>query len=349
MRCVAAECQKYPTHGPAGGKARYCSSHGKERGYKAIASKQCVAEGCDKYPNFGPAGSKASHCKKHGLPLGYEDVKSIRCQTPDCKSRATYGLRNGTPSHCSQHGKDFGQLCLTYNLCQEVGCKISATYGSDGGKPAFCSTHGKLKGMMDVVSHKCANGCQITAYKHKYDGYCVRCFMFLYPGRSVSRDWKTKETHVRQHISELASTDKRLKGLQLSFDRTLGGCSRRRPDIFIDCFSHAVVIECDENQHASGSSYTCENKRMMEIYQDIGLRSVTFLRFNPDKYTDNTGKKVPSCFKYTEKYEVPVPQKKAWKARLDVLTAQILESVSNVPDKAVTIHHLYYDGFKTPA
>ena len=76
---------------------------------------------------------------------------------------------------------------------------------------------------------------------------------------------------------------------------------------------------------------------------------MTFLRFNPDKYTDNTGKKVPSCFKYTEKYEVPVPQKKAWKARLDVLTAQILESVSNVPDKAVTIHHLFYDGFKTPA
>ena len=185
--------------------------------------------------------------------------------------------------------------------------------------------------------------------RNKYDGFCVRCYVFTFPDKPISRDWKTKETHVRQHISELASTDERLKGLQLTFDRALGGCSRRRPDAFFECHSHAVVIECDENQHASESSYPCENKRMMEIYQDCDHRPITFIRLNPDKYTDDTGKKVPSCFKYTKKSEMPVPDKREWRARLDVLTTQILESVCNIPDKAVTIHHLYFDGFKTPA
>jgi hypothetical protein len=172
--------------------------------------------------------------------------------------------------------------------------------------------------------------------------------VYLHPNLPTARNWKTKETHVRQHISELASTDERLKGLQLTFDRALGGCSRRRPDCFIEAVSHAVVIECDENQHSDESSYPCENKRMMEIYQDIGYRPVIFLRMNPDKYTDDTGKRVPSCFQYNKRSGIPIPQKKAWKARLDVLTAQILHSVSSIPDKAVTINHLYYDGFKAP-
>ena len=146
--------------------------------------------------------------------------------------------------------------------------------------------------------------------RNRYEGYCIRCYIHIFPERKVVRNWKTKETHVRQHISELASTEECLKGLQLTFDRALGGCSRRRPDCFLECISHAVVIECDENQHANESSYSCENKRMMEIYQDIGHRPITFIRLNPDKYTDDTGKKVPSCFQYSKQSGIPIPKRK---------------------------------------
>ncbi len=345
-RCEVAEC---PTHGPAGNQPQFCRIHGEKQGFKNNVSKRCVAEGCDKIPFFGPAGEKASHCKKHGKPLGYVNVRSIRCQMPDCKSHATYGLKSRTPSHCSKHGKELGLLCLTYKLCQEVDCQTSAAYGPEGGKPLFCAQHGRPRGMTDVVNHRCKNGCGTMSHRNKYDGNCVRCFMFLHPDKPVSRDWKTKETHLRQHISELAGTHERLKGLQLTFDRALGGCSRRRPDALLECLSHAIVIECDENQHSNESSYPCENKRMMEIYQDIGHRPLVMIRFNPDKYVDSEGIETSSCFQYSKKEEVPLPQKKTWKARLNVLTAQILESVGNIPDKAVTIHHLYYDGFKTPA
>ena len=33
------------------------------------------------------------------------------------------------------------------------------------------------------------------------------------------------------------------------FDKQTGGCSKRRPDVYIDKFTHIVIIECDENQH----------------------------------------------------------------------------------------------------
>ena len=168
-------------------------------------------------------------------------------------------------------------------------------------RATHCRAHGEPKGMIDVVNHRCKNGCQAMTSRNKYDGYCIRCYIHLYPDEPVARNWKTKETHVRHHISALASTDERLKRLQLTFDRALGGCSRRRPDAFIDCLSHAVVIECDENQHVSESSYPCENKRMMEIYEDIGHRPLVMLRFNPDKYVDSEGTVIPSCFQYSNK------------------------------------------------
>lgn len=44
-------------------------------------------------------------------------------------------------------------------------------------------------------------------------------------------------------------------------------CSKRRPDILIDLETHLIIIEVDENQH---KGYSCENKRIMEISQDLG-------------------------------------------------------------------------------
>ena len=37
------------------------------------------------------------------------------------------------------------------------------------------------------------------------------------------------------------------KDLVFEFDKIVGGCSKRRPDAYIDLFTHVIVIECDEN------------------------------------------------------------------------------------------------------
>ena len=51
--------------------------------------------------------------------------------------------------------------------------------------------------------------------------------------------------------------------------RIEGGCSRYIPDIFIECLTHSVIIEVDENQHDTYDC-TCENRRMMQLFEDLG-------------------------------------------------------------------------------
>ena len=345
VRCQKPGCDTRANFGPENGKAMYCAEHGKELGLICLTYKQCEEEGCHITACYGPEDGKPRFCFEHARPHGYLNIVSKRCSIESCTNVASWGVT--TKTHCPHH-KGIEMRCLVSKRCEMPDCEHSAMYGLPDRAATHCRAHGEPLGMIDVINHRCKNGCQAMTSRHKYDGYCIRCYIHLYPDEPVARNWKMKETHVRHHISALASTDERLKGLQLTFDRALGGCSRRRPDAFLDCFSHAVVIECDENQHASESSYPCENKRMMEIYQDTGHRPLIMIRFNPDKYVDSEGVIIPSCFKYSKKEEVPLPQKKAWKARLNVLTAQILQSVCDIPDRAVTIHHLYYDGFKTP-
>ena len=45
-----------------------------------------------------------------------------------------------------------------------------------------------------------------------------------------------------------------------------------------------------------GDNKKCKNKRIMEIFQDLGSRPIVFIRFNQDKY-DN----VQGCFLLTPK------------------------------------------------
>ncbi len=84
--------------------------------------------------------------------------------------------------------------------------------------------------------------------------------------------------------------------------RIEGGCSRRRPDLFFDIGSHIVIVEVDENKHDEYDC-TCENKRPMEISQDLNHRHIVMIRFNPDWYIDPEKGKIPSPWMYT-KYSV---------------------------------------------
>ena len=42
-----------------------------------------------------------------------------------------------------------------------------------------------------------------------------------------------------------------------------------------------IIIELDEDQHKYTS---CDEKRMMELFQDLGNRQLVLIRINPDKY-----------------------------------------------------------------
>jgi hypothetical protein len=100
--------------------------------------------------------------------------------------------------------------------------------------------------------------------------------------------------------------------IEIKNNKTIdGGCSKKRPDVMIDCLTHTIIIECDENQHQY-DNYSCENKRTMELFTDLGNRPMVMIRFNPDEYKIGT-KKVQSCFKgeAVNSYE--------WKKRINSL------------------------------
>ena len=75
-----------------------------------------------------------------------------------------------------------------------------------------------------------------------------------------------------------------------------GGCSRRRPDGVLDCGTHCVIVEIDEDQHIRYDS-KCDDKRTMELFQDLGSRPL--VRLNPDSYRLD-GKRIAGAFKIRE-------------------------------------------------
>lgn len=143
-----------------------------------------------------------------------------------------------------------------------------------------------------------------------------------------------KEHYLRDALVEVYPDH----GVHMVFDKIVdGGCSRRRPDIRIECYTHTIIIECDENQHIG---YSCERKRVMELMQDLGFRPIVIIRFNPDSYVDKDDKRVKGCFSTTTTAENAM-NRKEWNRRIETLKIEIDKSL-NVPEKEVTEVKLFY-------
>jgi hypothetical protein len=141
--------------------------------------------------------------------------------------------------------------------------------------------------------------------------------------------------------------------LTMAFDKTIeGGCSKKRPDLFIDFGSHCLIIEVDENRHAN---YACEQKRMISLYEDINglepinsdskestytrFRKVIFLRFNPDGYTEQSIKyKTP--FEYTPTGMIKINTEEMSR-RIEILITK-LEECREEPEDILTTLYLFY-------
>ena len=204
-------------------------------------------------------------------------------------------------------------------------------YVSSGAKAFYDKKFGRVQ---------CQNYlCESTGYEG-YKNYCPRCFVNLFPHEVITKRFKSKESVVIQYLKEhfgdkITSLDKKIEG----------GCSRYRPDVFIDCLTHSIIAEIDENQHDSYDC-TCENKRLMTLFQDLGDRPLVMIRFNPDDYKTREGKSIPSCFIYKNKNGLPsIKNKYDWGKRLEVLKETIERHIGNIPSQEVTIEHLFYDRF----
>lgn len=181
------------------------------------------------------------------------------------------------------------------------------------------------------------NWCQSCQYvllnkPSLYKPYCFDCYCVLNPDAVIPRQRKLKEHHMRDAIIE------KFPEFQIVWDQKIdNGCSRRRPDGRLECFTHSIIIECDENQHRN---YSCEENRINDIYMDLGCRPLVVIRFNPDAYTEN-GKAIPSCFSKLKTVDNSI-NKPEWNRRITILLKTLEYHHKNIPQNEITEVELFY-------
>ena len=331
------ECKKQPSFNTDGNtKAIYCSDHKKD-GMVNITHKTCLE--CDKQPSFNVKGeTKSLYCHEHKKD-GMTDVRSKTCL--ECNKQPIFNVKGKKRGlYCVEHKKN-GMVNVVSKTCLE--CDKQPSYNNEGEKKRlYCHEH-KKDGMINIHSKSCkSEWCPIIVNNKKYDGYCLRCFIYLFPDKPVSRNYKTKEYSVLDFIKT------KFPHFDFIADKIIsGGCSRRRPDLFLDILYQIIIIEVDENQHTDYDCF-CENRRIMELSQDLGHRPIVFIRFNPDDYKKD-GKNITSCWG-CDKNGICVIKKskskqKEWLERLNTLEDQIKywTAPENTTDKTIEIIQLFYD------
>ena len=335
--CIYEGCDTRPSYNLAGKKQGiYCVTH-KLNDMINIVSKTCLE--CDKIPNFNVKGEKNGlYCVKHKKD-GMIDVKNKTCL--ECDTQANFNVKGEKKGlYCVDHKKD-GMIDIRNKTCIYEGCDTRPSYNLAGEKLGiYCDKH-KLDAMIDVIHKTCkSDWCLSIPRNKKYDGYCLFCYINLFPEKPVSRNYKTKEYAVVEFVKTKFTDFDFVADKKIS-----GGCSRRRPDLFLDMLYQIIIIEIDENQHTDYNC-SCQNKRLMELSQDLGHRPIVFIRFNPDDYKKD-GKNITSCWGQNKNgiCVVKKSKQKEWIERLNTLEEQIKywTCPENFTDKTIETIHLYYD------
>lgn len=251
-------------------------------------------------------------CFNHQNRKPYDDV---------VKEVENYGLKLLTKK---ENYKDNKQL--------EIGCD-----GCDLYYPKKSLSDLKRRVFKHYHCQKCFIG--IQGSDTRFEPFCFRCYCIEHPNEDIPRMFKMKETCFRDSILKFLEDEK----LSIDYEtptcdkKIVDGCSKKRPDIFIDCYTHCIILELDENQH---TRYTCENKRICALWEDVAYRPIVILRMNPDSYIDECGEYHKTCFRYDDKGRMYVHDE--FNERVDRVCQELIYHMIRVPDKSMTIKHFYY-------
>lgn len=307
---------------------RFCATH-RLNGMLNLRERPCEHEGCTKKPTFNTGGeTRARFCKEHTLE-GMIDVLCDKCNHDGCGRRAIYNTwPNKKGLFCLKH-KQAGMMNVKTAKCRHDGCFTVPVFGLPGSNTGmYCREH-KSPEMIDVRNPRCKTPmCDIILTGNK-QGYCARCSVYMIPDAPTSRRFKTREMAVYEFLK------KTFPECDITHDRRVE-CHAYRPDFVLDRGSHIIVIEIDENQHKSYDT-SCDNKRLMSIFQGLGCRPMVMIRFNPDAYTKHRG-----CWTKENKL---IDDGRPWAKRLDILRERITHWFETEPERELSVEHLFFDGY----
>ena len=293
------------------------------------------------FPTYNYEGETRPICCASCKEDTMVDVKNKKCECG--KAIPTYNYEGETIPICCASCKE-DTMVNVKDKKKKCQCgKARASYNYEGETTAICCASCQKPGMVDVKHKKCMQCNDVRVHSEKYDGYCLRCFIYLFPDKPVVRNYKTKEFAVVEYIKTY------FPNVDWIDDKIInGGCSKKRPDLLLDLGYQVIIIEIDEDQHNS-SLYdcSCENKRIMELSQDVGHRPIVFIRFNPDDYETRDSTKITSCWG-TDGLGICVvkkDKKKEWQERLNCLKNTIDYWIvpENKTNKTIETIELFYD------
>ncbi len=360
-QCIYTDCKKYPIFGNAAeGVPLYCAVHkldghvdlkhklcshsncSKRANYKDANNtsmmycaehrpaeyisdiKKCAHAGCATFPVFGSkSDNNALYCSNHKLPE-HTDIRNKRCTFSGCLKKKTFGnMSDGIVLFCATHKND-SHVNLKDILCKYPECKKHASYSMPGYTREYCAQH-KKPGMVSRYKKVSADKktCTICCTDvHYSEMYCPSCKTYLTDGKTVKRH--QKEIEVKGLLDE--------KKIAYTHDIVVkDGCSKKRPDFVIATTWGTIILEVDEHQH-NRKTYTCECEltRMRQLYFDVGVENLLFIRYNPDTYDTMSADK-------------PMPKKQ----RKEYL-AKYLQERLDTPHQKLGVVYLFYDKF-TPS
>ena len=291
-------------------------------------------------------GNRSVHCKECGGGALCEHKK----QKGKCKECGGSGIcehnkykqvcKECGGSNLCEHGKQKAKCaeCDGSGLCehnkQRHQCK-------ECGGSSICE-HGKQKAKCwECEGSAICTVCLVTLMHRKYKPLCGGCHH-----RSNPHTESAKRYHSIEHQTVRALQDAFPNQLPVHDTTVTGGCSRKRPDIRFEQGGWTVIVGVDEHEHASYEEI-CENRRMMELFMDCSFahnhcRPIIFIRFNPDKYTDECGVQHKSAFEFSQAQGVWVKSQAEWDMRFAALVRAVQRALVNKPEKEVDIVPLFY-------
>lgn len=270
--------------------------------------------------------SKCKECPPElATGLCVHRIDKEKCKECDGTAFCECGERKERCLKCGGSG-----LCL-HQIRKEICRKCD---GSAFCKHGLFSTRCKICNGRDLCK---SEWCDTRANCKHYEGYCSYCFYNLFPDKPVTRNFKTKERSVIDFIKENFLDFEWIKDKKI-----VDGISVRRPDLLLDMTDFVIVSEIDENQHKPYETL-CENKRLMEISQDLKHRPLIVIRFNPDGYKNKNKEIIKSCWEFNDKNCLKISNKGEWDKRLNLLKERINYWINNGTTKTIEIDKLFYD------
>lgn len=311
-KCAKLGCNTRPTYNFKGKKRGvYCEKDALE-GMMDVESKMCAhPDGCDVRPSYNYEGNVTGlYCELHKLDdmvsvsgtrckcgkqavFNYEGRKKGRCckecASPEmvdvinkrcskCRKLASFGLLFSSLECCAKH-KTLNMVSANDRFPKCYECHVKDAYYAppDTTYPTHCEDH-YPRTYINVVEKECKS-CALPFFIPEDQEMCQDCRDFANPTIRHSKELRIRAVLEANKIP-ITTHD----------EVPMYACSKKRPDFVIDCDFFFLIIEVDENQHQSYDC-SCELSRMVQLHQDFGGTPVVFIRYNPDNYTDDSGRK----------------------------------------------------------